>query len=132
MGKGATPEQAEASAVMELAERFSFFSFIRNPSHFFQSPFAGVREHALPFEMIARSVHDASEDLPISRRIFETLSFQWTWAFNLTRGHAVMIPFDWFLPLTSSMALGRQLQGGGHFAGHLRNRRAPRVVHHQP
>ena len=27
MGKGATPRQAEASAVMELAERFSFFSF---------------------------------------------------------------------------------------------------------
>lgn len=99
MGKGATPEQAEASAVMELAERFSFFSFIRNPSHFFHSPFAGVREHALPFEMIARSVHDASEDLPISRRIFETLSFQWTWAFNLTRGLAVMIPFDWFFAI---------------------------------
>ena len=27
MGKGGTPQQAEASAVMELAERFSFFSF---------------------------------------------------------------------------------------------------------
>ena len=31
MGKGANPEQAEASAVMELAERFSFFSFTANP-----------------------------------------------------------------------------------------------------
>jgi len=49
--------------------------------------------------MIARSVHDASDDLPISRRIFETLSFQWTWAYNLTRGHAVMIPFDWFFAI---------------------------------
>ena len=27
MGKGGTPAQSEASAVMELAERFSFFSF---------------------------------------------------------------------------------------------------------
>jgi ribosomal protein S12 methylthiotransferase accessory factor len=27
MGKGATPEQAEASAIMELVERFSFYSF---------------------------------------------------------------------------------------------------------
>ena len=27
MGKGGRPEQAQASAVMELAERFSFFSF---------------------------------------------------------------------------------------------------------
>src|SRR5512134_950449 len=32
MGKGATSQQAEASAVMELAERFSFFSFAQTPS----------------------------------------------------------------------------------------------------
>ena len=30
MGKGGTPDQSEASAVMELAERFSFFSFVKN------------------------------------------------------------------------------------------------------
>ena len=35
MGKGGTPQQAKASAVMELAERFSFFSFCNNPNHFF-------------------------------------------------------------------------------------------------
>ena len=35
MGKGATPQQAEASAVMELAERFSFFSFCKNSENFF-------------------------------------------------------------------------------------------------
>jgi len=29
MGKGGTPEQSEASAVMELAERFSFFFFCK-------------------------------------------------------------------------------------------------------
>ena len=34
MGKGGTPNQAEASAVMELAERFSFFSFAKNPASF--------------------------------------------------------------------------------------------------
>ena len=33
MGKGATPTQAEASAVMELVERFSFFSFYKNADH---------------------------------------------------------------------------------------------------
>jgi ribosomal protein S12 methylthiotransferase accessory factor len=30
MGKGGTPSQSEASAVMELAERFSFFSLPKN------------------------------------------------------------------------------------------------------
>ena len=35
MGKGGTPAQSEASAVMELAERFSFFSFMKKEDHFF-------------------------------------------------------------------------------------------------
>jgi ribosomal protein S12 methylthiotransferase accessory factor len=96
MGKGATPPQAEASAVMELAERFSLFSFMQDPTHFTFGPMTALREPAIPFEAIARSVHDASEDLPKSRQIFESLSFKWTRAFNLTRGQAVLIPFDWF------------------------------------
>lgn len=37
MGKGGTPEQSEASAVMELAERFSFFSFVKNEDNFIDS-----------------------------------------------------------------------------------------------
>jgi ribosomal protein S12 methylthiotransferase accessory factor len=99
MGKGATPQQAEASAVMELAERFSFFSFVKNPVHFRRSPLAGIGDTAIPFEMIARSVHDDSDDLPVSRKIFESLSLNWTWAFNLTRGTHVQVPFDWFFAI---------------------------------
>ena len=34
MGKGASGPQAEASALMELAERFSFFSFWNTPQNF--------------------------------------------------------------------------------------------------
>ena len=66
MGKGGTPSQAEASAVMELAERFSFFSFIKNPDNFFTERFCNLKDKALPFDMIARSVHDESSDLPAS------------------------------------------------------------------
>ena len=99
MGKGATPQQAEASAVMELAERFSFFSFVQDATHFQRNTFAGIGNSAMAFETIARSVHDDSDDLPASRRIFETLPFNWTWAFNLTRGSAVQLPFDWFFAI---------------------------------
>ena len=70
MGKGGTPEQSEASACMELAERFSFFSFVKNPDNFFTDTYANVRNRALPFEMIASCVHDDSDDLPVSRKIF--------------------------------------------------------------
>jgi len=99
MGKGGTPQQAEASALMELAERFSFFSFTKNPKNFFTATYTNVRDKAVTFDMIARSVHDQSDDLPVSRRIFETLPLQWTWGYNLTEEREVLIPFDWFFAI---------------------------------
>ena len=73
MGKGGTPSQAEASAVMELAERFSFFSFAANSDNFFIDTYANVKTEAITFEMIAKSVHDESDDLPLSQKIIENL-----------------------------------------------------------
>jgi len=99
MGKGGTPEQAEASAVMELAERFSFFSFAKNPKNFVTDTFINVKDKAISFERIAQSVHDESDDLPASRKIFENLPLQWTWGYNLTREQEVLIPFDWFFSI---------------------------------
>jgi len=96
MGKGATPDQAEASAVMELAERFSFFSFSQNSDHFIIDTYKNLRDQAIPFEMITRSVHDDSEDLKASQKIFENLPLKWTWGYNLTQDKEVLIPFDWF------------------------------------
>ncbi|MBU1182861.1 MAG: YcaO-like family protein [Pseudomonadota bacterium] len=96
MGKGATPSQAEASAVMELAERFSFFSFCRNHDNFFHEKYVNIKENAISFEMIASSVHDSSEDLEKARKIFENMTLKWTWAYNLTRKQEVLIPFNWF------------------------------------
>ena len=99
MGKGGTPQQAEASALMELAERFSFFSFAKNPENFFTDIYPNVRDKAIAFEMIAQSVHDESDDLPVSRKIFESLPLKWTWGYNLTREEEVLIPFDWFFAI---------------------------------
>ncbi len=96
MGKGATPDQAQASAVMELAERFSFFSFCKNPGNFFTEKYPAIKENAVTFDMIAKSVHDESTDLEISKKIFEDLPLQWTWGYNLTQGREVLVPFDWF------------------------------------
>jgi ribosomal protein S12 methylthiotransferase accessory factor len=99
MGKGGTPEQAEASAVMELAERFSFFSFAKNPGNFTTDTYNNVQDRAIPFEQIAQSVHDESNDLDVSRKIFENLPLKWTWGYNLTRQQEVLIPFDWFFSI---------------------------------
>jgi len=97
MGKGATPRQAKASAVMELAERFSFFSFCNDQRNFQVAPFEQMEgQGALSFDKIARSVHDQSDDLPLARNIFKTIPMRWTKGFNLSRQKEVMVPFDWF------------------------------------
>lgn len=99
MGKGGTPHQSEASAVMELAERFSFFSFCKDPKNFFLEEYGNIKDRALPFEAIAQSVHDDSDELDATREVFSRLPLKWTWAYNMTREEEVLIPFNWFFTI---------------------------------
>jgi ribosomal protein S12 methylthiotransferase accessory factor len=96
MGKGGTPAQSEASAVMELAERFSFFSFVQKQEHFFYSTPKDLGEKALPYEQIIRSVHDNTKDALKVKPIFDALPLKWTKGYNLTTKEEVCIPFNWF------------------------------------
>jgi len=99
MGKGLTPIQAETSALMELVERFSFFSYIRS----------GERIRAARRELAARglgpvmdpaqlflSLHDEQTDPALARPILEELPLSWVWARNLTEDRDELIPLDWF------------------------------------
>jgi len=99
MGKGATPEQAEASAVMELVERFSLYSFAGKPENFTVATFNQLKDRALPFDMIARSVHDESDDLPTAAAIFSEIPMKWTAGYDLTAQRPVLVPFDWFFAI---------------------------------
>ncbi len=99
MGKGGTPHQSEASAVMELAERFSFFSFYKNPENFFVEEYRNLKDRALPFEAIALSVHDNSDDMDKAQEVFSGLPLKWTLAYNMTRQEEVLIPFNWFFAI---------------------------------
>lgn len=99
MGKGATPRQAEASAVMELAERFSFFSFAKNPDNFTWGTFRDIGGEAIPFDLIAASVHDDSNEAAPSLEIFQDLPMQWARGYNLTRQAETVVPFDWFFAI---------------------------------
>jgi ribosomal protein S12 methylthiotransferase accessory factor len=96
MGKGSTPQQSEASAVMELAERFSFFSFSKDAKNFFVEEYRNLKDRAIPFELITRSVHDDSEEAVRVKELFSGIPLKWTWAYNLTREAEVLIPFNWF------------------------------------
>jgi ribosomal protein S12 methylthiotransferase accessory factor len=96
MGKGATPSQSQASAVMELGERFSLFSFHRNPANFRISPAKAIKDPKIDFHWIAQSVSGDSDDPERVRTFFEELPLKWTWAHNLTRNERVLVPFNWF------------------------------------
>jgi ribosomal protein S12 methylthiotransferase accessory factor len=101
MGKGATPAQAEASAVMELAERFSFFSFYKNPANTRLATATEFADEAIGFDQIAKSVHDDAGDLDAAKKLFESLPLRWTGAWNLTRGKEVLIPINWFYAINA-------------------------------
>jgi ribosomal protein S12 methylthiotransferase accessory factor len=100
MGKGGTPHQAEASAVMELVERFSLFSFSGKSSNFVTEKHGNIEDRALPFKTIAESVHDNSQDLESARHIFSDLPLQWVRGTNLEKDKEVLIPFDWFFTIS--------------------------------
>ena len=82
MGKGATPAQSQASAVMELGERFSLFSFYKNDDNFITATEKSITEPKMDFSQIAKSVADDSEDLDAAYQFFAELPLKWTWAHN--------------------------------------------------
>ncbi len=94
MGKGATVEQAEASALMELVERLSLARFA--------SPVAALTRledlegPCLGIEQLAASVSDDGADIERLEPLFRIMPMRWVWARNLTAGRDERIPFDWF------------------------------------
>jgi ribosomal protein S12 methylthiotransferase accessory factor len=99
MGKGSTPSQAEASAVMELAERYSLFTFASDPSNFTRTSHETLGGKAVGLEQIRLSVHDDSRDVASALDFFAVTPVRWAPGVNLTSGGDVLIPFDWFFAL---------------------------------
>ncbi|MCI5209898.1 MAG: hypothetical protein D3910_14140, partial [Candidatus Electrothrix sp. ATG2] len=99
MGKGSTPEQSRASACMELAERFSFFSFLKNPDNFIIGDYPAMLEAGypvLPISALLQSVHDDERSPEELEQLLTDLPLRWTWARNLTKDEDVLVPFSWF------------------------------------
>ncbi len=99
MGKGSTPEQSRASACMELGERFSFFSFMKNPDNFVTGDYAAMRAAGYPvldIRFLLQSVHDTTLTPELLEELLSGLPMRWTWATNLSSGSDVLVPFSWF------------------------------------
>jgi ribosomal protein S12 methylthiotransferase accessory factor len=99
MGKGSSPEQSRASACMELGERFSFFSFVKNPYNFIEGTYPEMKAKGyplLPLKRLLQSVHDDTMSEELLEKLLENVPIQWTWATNLTQEEEVLVPFSWF------------------------------------
>ncbi|TKB27574.1 tetratricopeptide repeat protein [Desulfopila sp. IMCC35006] len=102
MGKGASPVQAEASACMELAERFSFFSFKNNSGNFLSGDYKTMDRAGYPvldLQYLLASVHDTHSSLELLEQLLADIPMQWAWGTNVTTGQDVLIPFSWFFAI---------------------------------
>ena len=95
MGKGATPIQSEASALMELVERFSFFSYIKERDLLFARP-RELNGQALDFSYLTRSLFDTSPASQAAAAFYQDWPLFFAPATNLTTGRAVYLPLHWF------------------------------------
>ncbi len=101
MGKGATAAQAEASAVMELVERYSLFSFLKeNKRKSFTRK--EVEADAIPVEEMIKALHsdrDLTEDFSRASSIIEQIPLEWVEGFRPIDGKNVLLPWSWFWPI---------------------------------
>ena len=99
MGKGSSPEQAEASALMELMERYAFFNFWQVRPHMERATWSEAEERfgsaLIPLAEMLRSV---SEDLDENkaRRVLNLISWNFYPATRLPDEATVWLPLDWF------------------------------------
>lgn len=104
-GKGASPEQAQASALMELVERYSFFSFWeRLPK--LQGVVRGTWSEAqaqcgqalIGMEDILASVQDedSPRQLNTARQLFDLMPWTFAPALHLGENRTVWVPLEWF------------------------------------
>ncbi len=102
MGKGASPEQAEASALMELVERFSYFSFWDNESNFEELTWSEANEK-WPSQVIdiAEIIRSVDEDLApeSATAIMDLVAWRFHPVLNVVTRQAEYLPLDWFKKL---------------------------------
>ncbi|MDD3553208.1 MAG: YcaO-like family protein [Deltaproteobacteria bacterium] len=104
MGKGATPAQAEASAIMELAERYSLFSFHETGEYLVKANLSDDTA-TIPCEELLQSLNwhaaapaaaDTDRELSNIRSLLEVFPMRWVKAFRPDRNCFFHVPWSWF------------------------------------
>ncbi len=111
MGKGYTPEQAEASALMELIERFSHANFPRL-QNFRKDTYDNVKDNAILFDEIFVVPSKKAKVPQENKAKFTELSFSWVPAYSLRQKRDFLIPYEWFADVqgTNGLSAGNTLE----------------------
>jgi len=110
-GKGVTLEQAKASALMELVERYNCDWFIKEKNHFIIDSYDNLKEDALaPLSMLSplSSVYQTNKILKDIKR----MPLPWTESFSLTHNKPILFPLHWFYLIygTTGLAAGNTIE----------------------
>lgn len=99
MGKGASEAQARASALMELVERYSFFTFFERRPNFVEATWEEAEKlfgaDLVSMEEIRKSVNDGI-DPARAREILNLRLWDFYPATRLQDGKIIWLPLDWF------------------------------------
>jgi len=102
MGKGASPAQAEASALMELVERFSYFSFWADEGNFTRATWSEAEtlfgDELMDIREICASVGDELSPEG-ARRVMDLVRWRFCPGLNVATGATTVLPLDWFKTL---------------------------------
>lgn len=102
MGKGASAVQSQCSALMELAERYSYFGFVNNPDNFVRHTWKEARsrwgEKLISTKEIIKSV---GEEISVEQaeKTLDLVKWKFTLATNIHARHEEYVPLDWFKKL---------------------------------
>lgn len=99
MGKGASDILSQASALVELVERFSLFSFYRKTTERgILATFDELKEKAMPWEVFLQSVEDEEEPRvkDIALKFLKKIPFYFVPALEVRTKKVKYIPFHWF------------------------------------
>ncbi len=102
MGKGASPAQAEASALMELVERYSYFSFWSDENNFQSMSWSEAEAvfgpDLMPVDHILASVGDTLSPQDAAR-VLDLVDWKFCRATDLSSAQERVVPLSWFKKL---------------------------------
>lgn len=103
MGKGATRDQAEASAIMELMERYGFFTFWQRGQEAFEGTWSEAKAHfgaaLIDISEIIKSVHDKDSEKSAEAAL-DLISWKFFPVLEVASGKTVYVPLEWFRKLS--------------------------------